>query len=726
MRGVKPERWIRQTDFSNDEAVGFLADRLNRLGVETRLVELGAEEGDAVLIGAPRQRGRLRLQARHRRRRRDPRPPRRGPALRRAAARPASAAGRSRRRCPSAARTRPAPTSPAASTRPLERSREPTVPSPTRSARRRPRLGRERPRDGRRDRVARRGDRGEADRRQGRLLLPDHRCRRHRPGARARAGRRARAAARARRRGRAGLLRCDRRRSGAAGPQAPARGPARPAGGGVGGPGPARAPLHRGARPARRDRRARCCSPSTTSPGASHYRNAYQTFAKLLELGVLPIVNENDTVATSEIRFGDNDRLAALVAHLVHADLLVLLSDVDGLYDADPADPAARCCPTWSRSTTSTPSGSARPALPASAPAACRPRSTPPGSPPAPASRSCSPLRTRPAPRWRGSRSAPSSTPPGVVARPGCCGWPTRPSPRARSSSTPVPCARSSSGARRCWPPASTASTGTFVAGDPVDLTDARRHPGRPGPGQLRRRGDPEPARPFHQRPQARARRGLRARGRAPRRPRAALTRRSSHPGETRPSYADRCSTSPPSTSRRTSRDGAADERAAVAAAGRCGVPRGRLHADPRPRHPRRGRRRARRRDGRLLRARAWTRSRPRCGRAGENRGYTPPKSESLSLSLGVESATRMNDFFEAFNIGRTAERLPRARPAAGRTTPRTSGPTCPASRTGSTAYFAEAGRVARTMTRIFADALGPAAGLLRRADVAARSTCCG
>ena len=68
----------------------------------------------------------------------------------------------------------------------------------------------------------------------------------------------------------------------------------------------------------------------------SHYRNAYQTFAKLLELGVLPIVNENDTVATTEIRFGDNDRLAALVAHLVHADLLVLLSDVDGLYDAEP------------------------------------------------------------------------------------------------------------------------------------------------------------------------------------------------------------------------------------------------------------------------------------------------------------------------------------------------------------------------------------------------------
>jgi len=69
----------------------------------------------------------------------------------------------------------------------------------------------------------------------------------------------------------------------------------------------------------------------------SHYRNAYRTFAKLLELGVLPIVNENDTVATTEIRFGDNDRLAALVAHLVHADTLLLLSDVDGLYDGNPA-----------------------------------------------------------------------------------------------------------------------------------------------------------------------------------------------------------------------------------------------------------------------------------------------------------------------------------------------------------------------------------------------------
>ena len=67
-----------------------------------------------------------------------------------------------------------------------------------------------------------------------------------------------------------------------------------------------------------------------------HFRNAFRTLERLLALGVIPIVNENDTVATHEIRFGDNDRLAALVANLVHADALVLLSDIDGLYTADP------------------------------------------------------------------------------------------------------------------------------------------------------------------------------------------------------------------------------------------------------------------------------------------------------------------------------------------------------------------------------------------------------
>jgi len=74
----------------------------------------------------------------------------------------------------------------------------------------------------------------------------------------------------------------------------------------------------------------------------AHYRNAYRTLRRLLDMRAVPIVNENDTVATEEIRFGDNDRLAALVAALVHADLLVLLSDVDALYDGDPRRPDAR------------------------------------------------------------------------------------------------------------------------------------------------------------------------------------------------------------------------------------------------------------------------------------------------------------------------------------------------------------------------------------------------
>jgi glutamate 5-kinase len=77
----------------------------------------------------------------------------------------------------------------------------------------------------------------------------------------------------------------------------------------------------------------------------SHYRNAQRTVFRLLELGVVPIINENDTVATNEIRVGDNDRLAALVAHLCDADALILLSDVDGLYDAPPDRPGSSVIP---------------------------------------------------------------------------------------------------------------------------------------------------------------------------------------------------------------------------------------------------------------------------------------------------------------------------------------------------------------------------------------------
>ena len=69
----------------------------------------------------------------------------------------------------------------------------------------------------------------------------------------------------------------------------------------------------------------------------THYRNAQRNLDRLLQLGVVPIVNENDAVATDEIRFGDNDRLAALTAHLVNANGMILLSDVDGVYDANPS-----------------------------------------------------------------------------------------------------------------------------------------------------------------------------------------------------------------------------------------------------------------------------------------------------------------------------------------------------------------------------------------------------
>ena len=73
----------------------------------------------------------------------------------------------------------------------------------------------------------------------------------------------------------------------------------------------------------------------------THRGNAQRAMERLLDLRILPIVNENDTVATHEIRFGDNDRLAALVSQLVQADVLILLSDIDALYTRPPLEPGA-------------------------------------------------------------------------------------------------------------------------------------------------------------------------------------------------------------------------------------------------------------------------------------------------------------------------------------------------------------------------------------------------
>lgn len=75
------------------------------------------------------------------------------------------------------------------------------------------------------------------------------------------------------------------------------------------------------------------------------YLNASATLDRLLEAGVIPVINENDSVATEEIRFGDNDRLAARVAQAANADLVLLLSDVDGLYDRDPREAGAALVP---------------------------------------------------------------------------------------------------------------------------------------------------------------------------------------------------------------------------------------------------------------------------------------------------------------------------------------------------------------------------------------------
>lgn len=82
----------------------------------------------------------------------------------------------------------------------------------------------------------------------------------------------------------------------------------------------------------------------------TRHANFTNTLNRLLELGAVPVINENDTVATDEIVIGDNDTLAAMVAESVEADLLVLLSDIDGLYTADPhADPTAKLLPVVHR-----------------------------------------------------------------------------------------------------------------------------------------------------------------------------------------------------------------------------------------------------------------------------------------------------------------------------------------------------------------------------------------
>ena len=94
--------------------------------------------------------------------------------------------------------------------------------------------------------------------------------------------------------------------------------------------------IERDARPSTTSSPARCCSRRTTSCTARSTCTRARRSRRLLDLGVVPVVNENDTVADDEIRFGDNDRIAALVANLIRADVLVMLTDTAGLFTADP------------------------------------------------------------------------------------------------------------------------------------------------------------------------------------------------------------------------------------------------------------------------------------------------------------------------------------------------------------------------------------------------------
>lgn len=119
------------------------------------------------------------------------------------------------------------------------------------------------------------------------------------------------------------------------------------------------------------------------------YRNVRRTLDRLLDLGAVPIINENDSLASNEIRFGDNDRLSALIANIVVADALVLLTDVDALYTARQASPARNASPMCRTSRTRWRRfRSAEPAR-TSAPAAWSPKWRPRASPRCPAFPRC-------------------------------------------------------------------------------------------------------------------------------------------------------------------------------------------------------------------------------------------------------------------------------------------------------------------------------------------------
>ena len=210
-------------------------------------------------------------------------------------------------------------------------------------------------------------------------------------------GRRHRRAARRGQAGRRRLLGRGRARPRPSRPEA--LGPARPqAGRRRRRPAPADAGLGAGACAASGSRPRSCCSPIDDTERRRRWLNARATIEVLLAQGALPVINENDSVATEELRYGDNDRLSARVAQMMQRDLLILLSDVDGLYTADPgrrpgAPRTSRIVDAIDRRDR----GAGRRTRPsrASARAACAPSSPPRASPAAPAARRSSPRAAR-------------------------------------------------------------------------------------------------------------------------------------------------------------------------------------------------------------------------------------------------------------------------------------------------------------------------------------------
>ena len=249
-----------------------------------------------------------------------------------------------------------------------------------------------------------------------------------------------------------------------------------------------------------------------------HYRNAQRTLDRLLELAIVPVINENDTVATDEIRFGDNDRLAALVAHVTRASALILLSDVDGLYDGDPRKGGARRVDVVAgpddlahvRAGRTGQSGVGTGGMSTKVDSALI--ATGAGIPTVVAAASDAAAALAGADRHLLRPHRPPPAHPAAVAG-SRGGGPGRAQARRRRR-------RGRHRPPRLPAPGGHHRRGRRLRGRRPGRPDRRgRPPGRPGPGQLRRQGDPGPDGPLHPLALHQARPRIRTRSRPPRRP---------------------------------------------------------------------------------------------------------------------------------------------------------------------------------------------------------------